>query len=306
MIAIGGVGLALGLASVGSDDDSDETPERCSVDAATFTAPGCRATFADTGADPDAERVWRSIDCAVDSRHQLIGDGGDPSATAGGAVQGDDSYRRLTVIDGDDVDGERCELGHNEHRQCCDPAPVIYREDQRSITFVSFRLPRTFSLTEDSWKIVMQMKQTQPSSGGGGNPVLALHASLGRWRLYQAASPGPTAREPRQLWSAPAENRVWTRFALDVTYSQDPAEGRIEIYADLNGDGDALDEGEQSPPIRTYTLKHEVSGEAGDGIAPGESIPSHLRVGPYQETTTSCPGPAGCSVDVDNIEVMSP
>jgi hypothetical protein len=73
---------------------------------------------------------------------------------------------------------------------------------------------------------------------------------------------------------------------------------------DRNGDGDALDDGEQSPRIATSTLATELSGNASGGLAAGDPIPSHLRLGLYHNPTISCPGPTGCPVDVDNVQVV--
>jgi hypothetical protein len=56
------------------------------------------------------------------------------------------------------------------------------------------------------------------------------------------------------------------------------------VYADLNGDGDALDPYEAQPAIHTDTLKTEIADPAGedtdtDGIAAGEAIHAHFRIG---------------------------
>ncbi len=54
------------------------------------------------------------------------------------------------------------------------------------------------------------------------------------------------------------------------------------------------------------TLKRETTGGTDDGIAPGESIPSHLRVGIYHNPAIACPPPSGCSTQVDNVQVVRP
>ena len=63
----------------------------------------------DTGADPNANHFWGSSYCANDSRVQDITTGGDPHPTATGAPG--NCLRRMTVFDGDNSFGERCELG---------------------------------------------------------------------------------------------------------------------------------------------------------------------------------------------------
>ena len=113
----------------------------------------------------------------------------------------------------------------------------------------------------------------------------------------------------RQLAHAldlPGPGQQWTRFAWDVYYSKDPSQGWLQVSADLNGDGDFDDPGERSPAIHEATLKTEIEGPNGtsDGLAPGDPIPSHLRVGIYHDPSISCPAPAGCSTEVDNVQVV--
>jgi hypothetical protein len=153
----------------------------------------------------------------------------------------------------------------------------------------------------------MQMKQTQQSDNGNGTPVLALEADANRWRLMHSTSVDASG-DAVELWSAPAATGTWTRFAFDVVYSQHTGVGRIKVYADLNGDGDATDPGEQSPLLRTYTLKRESAAETSpddDPLAQGESIPSHLRIGPYHNDVIACPAPGGCAAEVDNVQVYA-
>jgi hypothetical protein len=251
---------------------------------ASLSLFGCASAFADSGDSPDPAGTWGKLDCATAARHRALG-----------------GHRELTVIDGDDVWGERCELGRNDHRT---GPTAVFREGDRAVTFASFRLPASYPLEDSRWQIVMQMKQTQPSANGGGTPVISLEAKSGRWRLLQSTSSGPSG-DTRELWTAPAQRGTWTRFAFDVSYSQDPAKGAIRAYADLNGDGDAADAAERSPEIRTYTLKRETEGgSATDGIAPGESIPSHLRMGIYHHPDIACPPPSGCAVELDDVQVL--
>lgn len=220
----------------------------------------------------------------------------------------DDAYRRFTVMDGDDYYGERCELGRNERRfgdDGGDGTAVLYREAQRRLTQASFRLPDNYPLSDERWQVVMQMKQTQPATNGGGTPVLALRAYQDRWVLMQSDSVDSSATS-HALWSVPAQRNEWTRFEFDVNYSQDPELGSIAVRVDLNHDGDTSDTGEESPQFSTYTLKREVTGGArDDGIEAGESIPSHLRIGNYHNSDVPCPPPDGCSVEVADVRVLA-
>ena len=255
---------------------------------ASLSMPGCAEAFSDPGSAADPSSLWGKTDCAAASRHRLV-------------EAGSGSHRELTVLDGDDVWGERCELGRNDHRT---GPTAVYREGDHAVTFASFRLPQNYPLEDTRWQVVMQMKQTQPSANGGGTPVLSLEAKGGRWRLLQSTSSGPSS-DTRELWTTPAARGVWTRFALDVTYSQDPAVGSVQVHVDLDGDGDATGAGERSPRISTYTLKRETTGgSATDGIAPGESIPSHLRTGIYHHPDIPCPPPSGCTVEIDDVQIL--
>lgn len=259
-----------------------------------FPAAG-KALFEDSAATPDPSPLWGSIDCEERSRHEFVDEGGDLEPDAQLRYPGNQAFRRLTLIDGDDYYGARCELGRNDHR---DSPVALYREGQRRLTFMSLRLAPGFPLESESWQVVMQMKQSQPSANGEGVPMLALHAIDGRWVLHHIA------RAP--IWSAPARIGVWTRFAFDVSYSRKPTVGAVKVYADVNGDGDATDQGEESPRVHARTLRRERKGTFPDGIRPGRSIPSHLRVGIYQDPAIGCPRPSGCSIDLDNVGVYEP
>jgi hypothetical protein len=201
----------------------------------------------------------------------------------------------VTVLDGDDWSGERCELGMNDHQL---GPTAFYREGMRRASYFSLRLPNNFPLAANTWQTVFQMKQAQPSDNGGGVPILFMGAYLGRWHIESLNG---------EYWSFPAQQNVWTRFVFDVKYSQDPNQGWVQVSVDLNGDGQ-LSSGERSPVIHTNTLKAESDGPNGtsDGLAPGDSIPSHMRAGIYHNASIVCPPPNGCSTEVDNFQVLAP
>ncbi|MBA3619015.1 MAG: heparin lyase I family protein [Acidothermales bacterium] len=229
-----------------------------------------------------------------------------PHPTALGGMDANTFWRQLEVVDGDDFYGERCELGRNEHRYGQRGTFTLYQPGMRRITFYSLRLPRRFPLATERWQVVAQMKQANPSdlaesgTGYGYSPVLAMIADHGRWAVENNWN---------RIWEAPARKGTWVRFAYDVRYSPDPERGWIRVYADLNGDGDALDPYEAQPTIRTDTLKTEIADPAGedtdtDGIAAGEAIPAHLRVGLYHDPNISCE--PSCRVRVDSVQVVAP
>jgi len=273
----------------------------CTPTLKRLTAPNCERVFADNGTNPNPATVWGSIDCEKASRVRQIYQGGDTLLNSTGKRPVNSTFRRMTVLDGDNFWGERCELGRNGSHS----APnVLYHEGERRITFMSIRLPSSFPLGASTSQDVMQMKETKPQANGDGSAALSLYAFKGGGALMRSKSAGFSS-DVRELWSAPARKGVWTRFAFDVRYSQYADRGSIQVFVDLNHDGDAADHGEQSRRFHTYTLKREIKGGTKDGIAPGESIPSHLRAGIYHDSAIRCPR-GGCAVDLDNVQVVRP
>jgi hypothetical protein len=264
-----------------------------------FTLPeACTVVASDTASNPNPIPFWGGIACHTASRHQQIGAGGDPRSTATGASQGNSAYRRMTVFDGDNYWGERCELAKNDQE-----GPVaFYHEGRRRVTYASFRLPSNFPTTSNKWQGVLQMKQAAPANNQAGTPVISLSAFRGEWSLWH--SDAGYTDEDFELWATPATNGIWTRVAIDAFYSADPNRGWIKVYIDRNGDGDFSDSGEQSPTFHTNTLKREIGSDTSDGLAAGDSIPSHLRVGMYHHADIPCPSSSGCSVEADNIQVV--
>ncbi|HWD40801.1 MAG TPA: heparin lyase I family protein [Fimbriimonas sp.] len=260
------------------------------------TIHDCKLIASDTASNPDPIPFWGSTDCGdypngVEPRrvtHPTAG--GDSDATATGAPQENEAYRRMTVFDGDEFFGERCELGFNN----MDRGPTtFFRAGMRRVTYFSERLPENFELDGEDWQTVFQMKQAQPSVDNGGGPMIELQATRGEWILLN---------DWEIIWSVPAQKNFWTRFAFDVVYSQDPHKGSIQVSVDLNGDGDFEDANERSPKLPATTLSTQT--EPGYEIPPGGSIPSHLRAGIYHSTRYSCPPPVGCSTELDNVQVI--
>ena len=254
--------------------------------------PSCEEVGSDTTSNSNPLPFWGSIDCANASRYATVANGGDEHPTATDNPQGNDSYRRLTVDDGDDFYGERCELGLNNRNR---GPTAFYREGDHRVTYFSERLPGNFPIASERWQTVMQMKQAQPSHGQIEGPALEMQVIDGRWYVIDSW---------HTAYSFPAKAGLWTRFAWDVYYSKDPGQGWLQVSADLNDDGDFEDPGERSPVIHAATMATEASGYPGDGIAAGTAIPSHLRIGVYHDPAISCPAPTGCSVDVDNVQVL--
>jgi Polysaccharide lyase len=245
---------------------------------------GCRLHLLrqDPATDPDPYPLWGDVDAVSPTRHQWFSSGGPDGGP----------FRRLTARDGDLYHGnsERAELGNSSylldshHRL---KTFYLYRAGMRRVTSYWMRLPTSFPISTDDWQVVMQMKQSEPATNADGTPVIALQATHGRWVLKQSASSG-LSEKTRVLWSAPAEVGVWTRVVVDATYSTDPKRGRFKITV-----GSA-----SSPVIHTYTLKRELS-PPGEGLRPGDPIPSHLRLGIYHD-----PVLPGTSVDISKVRVL--
>lgn len=292
VLAWAGAGLA---AAVASPPDRTACPLTDPDSRLGLVLTGCRLLASDSAATANPRPFWGKIDCEVSRRHRHVERGGDRHETALGESQGDRSYRRLTVLDGDDLYGERCELGFNNR---FDGPTAFYDEGERVATFASLRLPDKFPFETHGWQTVTQMKQAQPADNAGGQPILELQAHYGAWRVV--SNEGAV-----EHWFA-ARTDVWTRFVWDVRYSHDPAEGWFAISADLNGDGDIDDQGERSRRYRAATLKTEAGEGADDGLLEGAPITSHLRAGIYHHPEIVCPPPGGCSIDVDNVQVLAP
>jgi Polysaccharide lyase len=263
-----------------------------------MTVPSsCTVVASDTASNPDPIPFWGKIDCQDSSRESQQTSGGDSHVTATGTSQGNSAFRRATVFDGDNVWGERCELGNNWSQPTgatpAGPGPTIfYREGERRVTYASLRLPNSTPMGS-SWRTVLQMKQVQPYNNPTPGPIIELQLRNNQWMLVNSWN---------GVWTAPAQTNTWTRFAFDITYSANPNIGTIKVYADLNGDGDFGDANEQSSVIHTATLEAETSTSSYSPYSVGQSIPDHLRAGIYQDPNYSCP--TGCSMDVDNVQVV--
>jgi Polysaccharide lyase len=283
----------------GGDQEGGGTPPAepsCGLGvAATISmySTACPLFASDLASVQNPLSFWGSIQCAEESRYAYVQGDGDQHLSATGETL-DGNYRRLTVLDGDNYSGERCELGENS----TSGPTAFYHEGENVLTYFSERLPSNFPLDTEHWQVTMQMKQAQPSHDDGSGVALEMEARSGRWIVSD-------------LWheefSFPAEKGIWTRFAWNVYYSKDPSKGWVQVSVDLNGDGDFDDPGEKSPVIHAATLATELPEYAAeDGIPANSGIPSHLRMGIYHDEAIPCPAPSGCSVDVDNVQIVRP
>jgi len=294
-----------------------EIHEEAKLDLKHFLAKGYALEKEDTGSAKNIEELkkkWGMPECIDETRVKMHNEGGDSHSDPFGKEIVNHGYYNIIMHNGENVseydndDVERCELGINEWRSTKkydwldQSAFVLYREGDHKVTFFSMRLDENFPLDtkRTQWQSVMQMKQTQPSNNDG-TPMLSLHVEDNQWKLFKSGSAGKSGYT-KEIWSAPAKKEKWVRFAFDVVYSSDPQKGSIKVYVDLNGDGDANDNGEQSKVIKMSTLKYEIEGKH-DYFKAGESIPSHLRVGPYHDSSIDCGG-KGCLLGFDNLQIV--
>jgi hypothetical protein len=261
-----------------------------------MSLPGCEVIYSDTGAESSPTKDWGRLQCVSSTRYSWSPQGGDTHVTATGAPQGDEAYRQVTVDDGDEFWGERCELGEDDWRT---GPTAVYHEGDHYVTYISERLPSNFPLYTKEWQTVMQMKQTEPGNGGGEAPQIEMEAREGRWIIVD---------DWHELWSFPAAQNTWTRFAWNVYYSKNSNEGWMQVSVDLNGDGDFNDPGERSPVFHVATLKTEIAGPIADPgqAAVGEAMTGHLRAGIYHNPEIPCPAATGgCSVQIDNVQIVN-
>ena len=275
------------------------------MDAATLTAPGCNVLRDDSAsvADPVAG-LWGNIECAADSRHAYMTAGGDVSSTASGTAQGNDAYRRLTVIDGDDFWGERCELGRNTSRygenkgSATSGTFALYQHGERRITFFSQRYPENFS-SGNLWQTVMQMKQAQPADNAGRGPVLELQLYNGRLELQNSwlgeslehVSAGGGHLDPVR-----ARRRLLARSGRRLGAGLRRPQRRRR----RGGRGRAVAQVEHGHPVGRVLRPERCQRRPGCG----RRDPGPFATGPLPQPRDRLPAPGRLLVDVDNVQVV--
>ena len=261
-------------------------------------ASAVASTPADPPPPPPTLKVLREDDCSNPDPKPLWSpdgplDAASPSRfthfTGGGPDGG--PFRRITVDEGDNVWGERAELGYNSHVLASDGSLRtfwLYREGDHAVTEWWLRLAPDFPLSTSRWQVIAQMKQSGASVASGGYPVLSFEAREGQIQVQHNgtdATPG--------LPRLPITAGVWTPIKVEATYSQNPAKGSVQLSV-----------GDQTSAVAHFpTLKPEQS-PPGDGgtidpnLKPGESVPSHLRMGVYHDAALP-----GTYIDIAGIRV---
>jgi hypothetical protein len=213
------------------------------------------SAFAGTIATADAERTmaqeWASYSCADRSRVQQVA---SPSA------QGNRAYR-LEVRDGDNSWGERCEIGMGNPGRS--GFPLFHQGDERWISFQVY-LPDDYPISTPDWNIFFQIHQ----EGDGGCPPISLGVDHGQFKLYKSTSPHYVT-DTSEMWSGPAEHNRWVKFTLHIKNSTNPKDGFVELFGDLDGQGEKL--------LLERTATHTMTIASGGG-----AMINHARVGIYR------------------------
>src|SRR4051812_1073066 len=164
------------------------------VSALAMAASASAGVLQASGAERPWNQEWASWSCADASRVQEV---------TSPAVQGRKAYQ-LTVHDGDNSWGERCELGHGNPSRSS--FPLFKNGDDRWISF-SVYLPDNYPTNPRNGNVISQTHR----GGGGGCPPMALHVEEGQWKLFES-SRRTYVFSTDEKWHAPAQLNRWTKF----------------------------------------------------------------------------------------------
>jgi hypothetical protein len=203
----------------------------------------------------DAERAWNqewaSWSCADASRVQQV---------SSPVAQGKKAYE-LTVHDGDNAYGERCELGNGNPGR---PGfPLFHQGDERWISFQVY-LPDSYPINTPDWNVFFQIHQ----EGDGGCPPISLNVEDGQFKLYNSAR-STYVLDTTEKWHAPAQRNRWAKFTMHILNSPDDNTGYVELYGDLDGQGMKT----LMPRTHMHTMTQRSDGSA---------MTNHARVGIYR------------------------
>jgi hypothetical protein len=194
---------------------------------------------------------WASWSCADASRVQEV---------SSPAIQGRKAYE-LTVHDGDNSWGERCELGQGNPSRSS--FPLFKNGDDRWISF-SVYLPDNYPIDTNMWNVMFQIHQ----EGDGGCPPISLDVENGQFKLYNSSSRNYVT-DTVEKWHGPAQLNRWTKFTIHLMNSPDDDKGFVELYSDLGGNG------MQQVLPRTYMHTMTVRSD-------GSAMINHARIGIYR------------------------
>jgi hypothetical protein len=205
-----------------------------------------------SGAEKSWNQEWASWSCADKSRFQEV---------QAPAAEGQKAYK-LTVQDGDDAWGERCELGDGNPGRT--GYPLFHEGDERWISFQVY-LPDNYPIDTPDWNVMFQIHQ----EGDGGCPPLALHVEDGQFKLFNSSSKNYVF-DTVEKWHAPAQRNHWAKFTIHMMNSTDDNKGFVEMFGDLDGQGQKLLMPKEY--MHTMTVDKDT----------GRPMTNHARIGIYR------------------------
>jgi hypothetical protein len=217
-----------------------------------FASSASAGVLQSSGAENPWNKEWASWSCADQSRFQEVG---SPAA------QGQKAYK-LTVQDGDNAYGERCELGDGNPGRT--GYPLFHQGDERWISFQVY-LPDSYPIDTPDWNVMFQIHQ----EGDGGCPPIALHVEDGQFKLFNSSSPNYVF-DTVEKWHAPAVRNHWAKFTIHMMNSTDDNTGFVEMYGDLDGSGEKL----LMPKEYMHTMTIDKN--------TGQPMTNHARIGIYR------------------------
>jgi polysaccharide lyase-like protein len=205
----------------------------------------------ESGGERPWNQEWASWSCADLSRVQEV---------TSPAVQGRKAYE-LTVRDGDNSWGERCELGQGNPGRSGFP---LFRDgDDRWMSFQVY-LPDNYPLNTPYWNVFFQIHQ----EGDGGCPPISLNVEDGQFKLFNS-SRRTYVTNTVEKWHAPAQRNRWTKFTVHVKNSTEDDVGFVEVYSDLDGQGMKL--------VMPKTYMHTMTARSDNS-----AMINHARIGIYR------------------------
>jgi polysaccharide lyase-like protein len=204
-----------------------------------------------SGAERPLAQDWASYSCQDASRVQQV---------ESPAAQGKHAYQ-LEVKDGDNSWGERCEIGMGNPSKT--GFPLFHEGDERWISFQVY-LPDDYPIDTHMWNVFFQIHQT----GDGGCPPIALSVQDGEWKMFNTTR-NTYVLDTYQVWSAPAQRNHWAKFKLHIMNSTDDNAGFVELFGDLDGQGEKL--------LLDRTHTHTMTKDSN-----GVPMTNHARVGIYR------------------------
>ena len=210
-------------------------------------------TLAIADAEHSLSQEWANYSCADRSRVKEV---------TSPAAQGKRAYS-VSVHDGDNSYGERCEIGMGNPGK---PGFPLFQEgDERWISFQVY-LPDDYPIDTPDWQLFFQIHQ----QGDGGCPPIALGIEDGQMKLFKSAR-NTYVLDTREMWSAPVERNRWMKLTLHIKNSTDPSEGFVELFGDLDGTGVKT----LLEKTATHTMTKDPHG--------GGAMTNHARVGIYRD-----------------------